>query len=190
MDILARFFLFFDNGPFILLLLATGLIFGNRTLFYQATCIMLISIILNVALKCTFQISIAPNTDFVFPSGHMQLAAVLYGWIGLHIKNHTVQALIICLLAGIGFGLVHFEYHSWTDVFGAIFFAGIILSLYHVILRKQKQHLIWIYPSITTLAMIYIAYQDIIPSHAWVAYSVLLSFIIIVPKKICAQSRI
>ena len=191
MDALSHFFLFFTNWPFILCFLILGLILDSRARFYHATCIMLISIIINVALKMTFQVPLSPalhKVGFAFPSGHMQLATVLYGWLGLHIQNRSLQSLILVLLTGIGFGLVHFGYHTWFDVWGAVFFAGLILSFYQILSYQKTPLLPWITASIATLAMLYITYQNTIPMYAWIAYGSLLSFIMMVPKKIWAHN--
>jgi hypothetical protein len=189
----AHFFLFFNQLPFMLGLLAAGLIFANRTLFYHAACIMFVSIIINVALKYTFQLPLSSaihHPGFAFPSGHMQVATVLYGFLALHTRNHILHLLIIGLLAGIGFGLVHFEYHIWIDVLGAIFFGGLILGVYQLMLIQKLKYLNGIKALIATLAMIYIASRGHIPIHAWTAYLLLLSFMITAPKVICIHKRI
>jgi membrane-associated phospholipid phosphatase len=188
MNTLAHFFLFFNNWTFIVCLLLLGLMFGNRALFYHTTCIIMVSMIINVALKCTFQIPLSPTlhkVGFAFPSGHMQLAAVLYGSLLFYIKNRTLQMLLITLLAGIGFSLVHFGYHTWFDVLGAVFFAGLILGFYQILLRQKTPYLAWVNVSLTTLLMIYIAYRNTIPIHAWIAYTALLSFIFTKKHRAC-----
>jgi hypothetical protein len=192
-DKLAHFFLFFDNLQFIICFLVFGFIFGTRTLFYHASCILCISIIINVALKHTFQIPLLPtvhHAGFAFPSGHMQLATVLYGWLGLHTKKHFLHMLMITLLSGIGFGLVHMGYHTWFDVLGAVFFAGLIIGLYQTLLLQKIKYFAWINLFITSLAMLYIAYRGTIPSYAWFAFTVLMIFIIAAPKKTCTHNRI
>ncbi|MCH9755766.1 MAG: phosphatase PAP2 family protein [Gammaproteobacteria bacterium] len=191
-DGFAHFFLFFNHWPFMGCLLAFGLIFGNRTLFYHTLCIVSLSIILNVTLKVTFQIPLSPTlhkAGFAFPSGHMQLAVVLYGWIALHLKHRTLQALIIGLLTGIAFGIVHFGYHTWFDILGGVFFAGLILGLYQALLLQKVRYFIWIHLFMTTLAMSYIDYRYTIPMHAWIAYGALLSLVIVDCQKVCAQTR-
>ncbi|MCH9690059.1 MAG: hypothetical protein K0U24_02555 [Gammaproteobacteria bacterium] len=186
MDALAQFFLYFTDAPWLIFFLGCGFLFGDRTLFYHATCIMLISTVLNVALKYTFQIPLAPTlhkAGFAFPSGHMQFATVLYGWFALHTKNHALHITIACLLGGIGFGLVHFHYHTWFDTFGALFFAGIILGAYYMLLTKKPAYFTRIQIATAVLAMSYIAYRGTIPHHAWVAFSLLLSLILIASQK-------
>jgi hypothetical protein len=186
MDAFSQFFLYFTDAPWLIFFLSCGFIFGDRTLFYHATCIMLISILLNIALKYTFQVPLSlalHKVGFAFPSGHMQFATVLYGWFALHTKNHTLHIMIACLLAGIGFGLVHFGYHTWFDVCGALFFASIILGVYHMLLTKKVIYLAQIQCTTAVLAMSYIAYRGTIPHHAWVAFSILLSLIIIASQK-------
>ncbi|MDF1678436.1 MAG: phosphatase PAP2 family protein [Legionellaceae bacterium] len=172
--------------PFILGLLLLGFTFGNRSLFYHASCVVFISTILNVALKVTFQVPLSPSLHqigFAFPSGHMQLATVLYGWIALQSNNRLFQLLTIGLLAGIAFGIVHFGYHTWFDIFGAIFFAGLILSFYQILITYKKTYIFLGAFATTSLAMLYIAYRYTIPFHAWVAYCVLV-LLIIAPKKL------
>ena len=186
MDAFAQFFLYFTDAPWLICLLGCGLIFGDRTLFYHATCLMLISILLNIALKYTFQMSLSPTlhkAGFTFPSGHMQLATVLYGWFALQTKHHALHLMIACLLAGIGFGLVHFNYHTWFDVFGALFFASIILAAYHMLLTKYFVCFTRIQLVTAILAMMYITSRGTIPHHAWVAFSTLLSLIFIASQK-------
>jgi undecaprenyl-diphosphatase len=194
-DKLPLFFLFFDNLQWIACYILMGFIFINRTLFYHATCILCISIIFNVALKCTFQIPLLPTVHhpgFAFPSGHMQLATVFYGWLGLHTRHHKLHLLIITLLSGIGFGLVYLGYHTWFDVLGAVFFAGLIIGLYQILLLQKIKFLnmTWTNLSITSLAMLYIAYRYTIPSYAWFAFSTLVICIIAASKKACVHNRI
>lgn len=181
---LAAFFLLFDQMPFILSLLLLGFTFGNRSLFYHASCVMFISMILNVALKVTFQVPLSPSLHqigFAFPSGHMQLATVLYGWIALQSNSRFVQLLTIGLLAGVAFGIVHFGYHTWFDILGAIFFAGLTLGLYQILLTYKKTYIFLGAFTTASLAMLYIAYRYTIPLHAWMAYCMLI-LLITAPK--------
>ena len=141
MNTLAQFFLFFSNGFFIICLLILGYLLNKNLLFFQAACIALISIVVNIALKHTFQIPLSPalhKTGFAFPSGHMQLASVLYGWIALSTRSYALKILILGLLTGIGFGLVHCGYHSWFDVLGAVFFASFILGVSRLVLPQDS----------------------------------------------------
>jgi len=179
-DAVARFFLGFSHFLLILPMLALGFIFLNKNIFYHALCIMFFSSIINIALKVTFQVPLAPflnKTGFAFPSGHMQLAMVVYGWLALKTANSSLRALISFVLLGIGFGLVHFGYHTVFDVFGGVFFASLLITFYALMQYEHKKLLPWCLTSISSLAMLYIAWRSVIPSHTWVAYFGVLTLI-------------
>jgi hypothetical protein len=179
-DAVARFFLGFSHLLFIFPMLALGFIFLNKHLFYHALCIMLFSIIINVALKATFQIPLAPflnKTGFAFPSGHMQLAAIIYGWLAFKIPSTRLRILISVVLIGISFGLVHFGYHTFIDVLGGVFFAVLLITLYAFMQCEHNKILPWLLATISSIAMLYIAWISTILPHAWVAYCALLALI-------------
>jgi len=179
-DAVARFFLGFSHFLFILPMLALGFVFLNKRLFYHALCIMFFSIIINVALKTTFQIPLAPflnKAGFAFPSGHMQLATIVYGWLAFKIPSTRLRILISVVLIGIGFGLVHFGYHTVIDVLGGVFFAVLLITLYAFMQCEHNKILPWILATISSLAMPYMAWRGTILPHAWVAYCALLALI-------------
>ncbi|MDF1684075.1 MAG: phosphatase PAP2 family protein [Legionellaceae bacterium] len=172
-DAIARFFLGFSHVGFILPMLALGFIFLDKPYFYHAYCIMFFSIIMNVALKSTFQVPLNPtihHAGFAFPSGHMQLATIVYGWLAFNNANKHLRACICIILMGVGFGLVHFNYHTIIDVLGGVFFASLIILFYAFIKNKYQSKLPWLLYIIATLAMPYIAWQASIPTHAWEAF--------------------
>jgi len=179
-DAVARFFLGFSHFLFIFPMLALGFIFLNKRLFYHAFCIMFFSIIINVALKATFQIPLAPflnKAGFAFPSGHMQLATIVYGWLAFKIQSTRLRILISVVLIGIGFGLVHFGYHTVIDVLGGVFFAALLITLYAFMQCEHNKILPWLLVTISSLAMPYIAWTGTILPHAWVTYCALLALI-------------
>jgi len=189
-DAVARFFLGFSNFYFIIPMLVLGLIFLNKNLFYHALCIMFFSIIINIALKATFQIPLAPflnKAGFAFPSGHMQLATIVYGWFALKIPSTRLRVLISIVLIGVGFGLVHFGYHTVFDVFGGVFFASLLITLYAFMQFEHNKNLPWILISISSLAMVYIAWRSTIFPHAWVAYGSLL--VLIIPERLFTKGK-
>lgn len=189
-DTVARFFLGFSNFWLILPMLACGFAFLNKPLFYHAYYIMFFSIIMNVALKATFQVPLNPtihHAGFAFPSGHMQLATIVYGWLAFNSTNKYLRACISIILVGVGFGLVHFNYHTITDVLGGVFFASLFITLYAWLKNKIPSILPWLLVMIATFAMPYIAWQANIPMHAWVAYCAVLALTL--PFKKILQTR-
>ncbi|MFC3908811.1 phosphatase PAP2 family protein [Legionella dresdenensis] len=175
-DTLAEFFLFFSNFPFIITLVLIGLTFRYR-LFYSLACLTLFSITMNVALKNVFHIPLNPTlTGFAFPSGHMQLSTVLYGWLAWQINNRLLRIIIGFLLSGIALGLIHFGYHNLTDVLGGVAFAAIIMAGYALLLAQRP---LWLFCA-ASIATTYnaVCYAHI-PQHALIAYWLLLIFLAI-----------
>lgn len=94
-------------------------IWGNATL------LVLFTMIFNVFLKSLFLIPLNPTLGikgYAFPSGHMQVAVVFYGWLAMVYANRITQSFIIIILTGIGYGLIQQGYHNIKDVMGGIAF--------------------------------------------------------------------
>jgi undecaprenyl-diphosphatase len=189
-DGVARCFLFFTDLEIVIPALLIGFIWINRNLFYQAACLSVFSILVNVALKVSFQVPLLPTVGhkgFAFPSGHMQFATVLYTWLvfyGLKGSDRTTWKLSIkiltpCLLTGIGWALIHCGYHTLKDVIAAVFVglclvAGFQLAQNHPRISNPLYGLL-----LATLLLAYSFMQYIIlPRYAWVAYLTLALLII------------
>jgi membrane-associated phospholipid phosphatase len=189
-DTVARFFLGFSHLYLIIPMLVLGLIFLNKNLFYHALCIMLFSLVINIALKVTFQVPLAPflnKAGFAFPSGHMQLATIVYGWFALKIPSTRLRVLIGLILVGVGFGLVYFGYHTVVDVLGGVFFASLLITFYAFMQFEHNKVLPWILITTSSLAMVYIAWRSTIFPHAWVAYCSLL--VLIIPERLFLKGK-
>ncbi len=172
---IANFFLLFSHDTVIIPMVIIGFIWIKRNIFYHAICLILLSMLFSAALKVSFQ-KISPY-GFCFPSGHMQAAVVLYGWLAYKFENRLLRIGTLILLSGIGISLVYLDYHDYLDVLGGIFFAVIVLWVYISVLRKMKHDMLWMSISLATLFMLYIylRYGQIIP-HLWLAYYALIGF--------------
>jgi predicted PurR-regulated permease PerM len=140
-------------------------------------CLSLISMLVSTALKVTFQIPLSPSLGkpgFAFPSGHMQLSVVLYGWLITNTRNIVHKILLIALLIGIGFSLIYFGYHSYFDIFGAVFFGSLLVFFYTLLTKYEKRLLSLILLIFSTFSMIYIASLYEISVHAREAYIALI----------------
>ena len=192
LDYIANCFLIFSDDFIIIPLFILGFIWYDRTIFYHVACLILLSILLNVALKVSFQVPLSPllnKKGFAFPSGHMQLVTVFYGWLAYQIKNKWLTSLIIVLLIGIAFSLVHFNYHNYYDIIGGVIVAVLLLSFYLIALLKVPQKLPWFCLALATLLMIYIAfYYGQIEFYVWTAYYTLCGFV--VAEKIAGKKMI
>jgi hypothetical protein len=179
--VIAKIFLGFTHEIVILPLIILGYIWLNQKNFYNAICLLLISMLFNYALKVTFKIPLAPTlgkTGFAFPSGHMQSAVVLYGWLITKIKQPIVKILIILLLIGVGLSLVYFGYHNYLDILGAIFFGILLIFIYNILLNNINKYLYYLILSFSSILMLYIAIIHNIAPHLWMAYYGLIGLII------------
>ncbi|KTD31575.1 phosphatase PAP2 family protein [Legionella maceachernii] len=181
-DQIAQFFLLFSDNIVIIPLLILGFIWLDRATFYHAVCLILLSILVNVALKVTFQIPLSPSLGkkgYAFPSGHMQLVTVLYTWLAFKIENLGFRVVAVALLMGIGLSLIHFDYHNYYDVLAGVFFALLLLISYYFSSLKWPKNVPWFILLIASLLMLYIHWRtDEILSHPWMAYYALWGLII------------
>lgn len=169
------------EGPVMGFVIA-GFIGSSRNIYYHAICLLLMSMIVNYALKITFQIPLSPllnKEGFAFPSGHMQTVATLYGWIAYKVPEIVGKLLILILLVLIGVSLVYLGYHNYYDIIGAMFCALALIILYITAFKEGKANPLWLI-LIATMLLIYIYFKLIlcpIPAHVWQAYYALVGFI-------------
>ncbi|MBA2657494.1 MAG: phosphatase PAP2 family protein [Tatlockia sp.] len=171
---LAKSLLFFGNALWIIPFITIGLICFDRRIFYQAACLTLLSMLFNVALKISFQIPLPPELGkpgFGFPSGHMQMATILYIWFAIQMKMRGLTTLIIVMLCGFAWSLTYFSYHDLFQVFGGAFFGLLILIGYNLIYLNWPQKLPSIILILATILISYIQYQyPLLSGHAWQGY--------------------
>ncbi len=148
----AQFALSFSHDTIIIPLLIGGFIWWDREMFYNAICLVLVSIIVNYALKITFQIPLSPSLGkegFAFPSGHMQTSTILYGWIAYQTQKMAIKLLTVTLLIAIALSLVYFGYHNYYDILGGVFCALSLMALYIISLNHAKPTIgIWLIDSL------------------------------------------
>lgn len=140
-DILALFGLGFSHILAFLFVLTLFYVKFGKSVFLDGLLLIFTSIIVNVALKALFAVPLKPHLlkeGFAFPSGHMQTAAVLYGYVMRLYHRKAIPFLCILILGGIGFGLIYRDYHSLIDVIAAVLFARLILIVYFDVSAKLK----------------------------------------------------
>ena len=118
--------------------------FFDRKIFSTFTLFVFISALLNSFLKDLFQDprpesieSIDPflvglDPSYGFPSGHAQLAVVIWGFILLRSKNNFIKILCLFLIASISFSRIYLGVHDIADVI-----SGIIFGIVSIILLEQ-----------------------------------------------------
>ncbi|MBA2653120.1 MAG: phosphatase PAP2 family protein [Tatlockia sp.] len=179
----------FGNAPLVIPLLAFGLIWLDRKVFYHAACLTLLSIPVNVALKISFQIPLLPGlgkVGFGFPSGHMQLVTSLYLALALQVKKTWFSGVILLLLIGFAWSLMYFGYHDFFQVLGGVFFALLLLIFYYLAYLKWPEKLAWIVLCFATCLIIYIHLRYPTP-YVWEDYYGLWGLII--AEKITAKKQ-
>lgn len=139
-DLLGRFFLFTLQDSFLCSFIFIALIGLRSKRVAEATLLLLFSIVFNSLLKCIFKVPLPPAlniTDwYAFPSGHMQSAAMFYGWLAYRYNEKWLWIVTTILLLGIGWALQHFGYHDLRDVIASVIVAVTIFAL--LIITDQK----------------------------------------------------
>ncbi len=190
MDYLAKAFLFFTHEQFILPLLVIGYICIDKDTFYHAICLTFISMLFNSALKVSFKIPLSPligKEGFAFPSGHMQLATVLYIWLAYRSNSLLMRILVSILLTGIACSLLYFNFHNYQDIFGALFFATVLLILYNYTINKSKRNGYLVVLTFSLLIMLYIyIVTSQIDNYVKMAFLGLFGFV--VAERLCTSN--
>lgn len=123
----------------IVLIVGIGYWGYRRDLFSHVLFLILLSMIVNTALKCLFQVPLKPHLNqhewYAFPSGHMQLATVLYGRLWWVFRKTKWAQLLLILLGGIGWAMIWRNYHDFIDVFAGVI-AGVGLLLAYAVFTK------------------------------------------------------
>lgn len=163
--------------PFIL----CGWVTVHRRIFYQATCLLVMSILINFSLKCTFQVPLLSHlhkVGFAFPSGHMQSVIVLYGWLAAHF-NYVAKGMVTIIWIGTAWSLHYFGYHDYIDLIGG-FCVGIgCLIFYHTASLYGKEKISGYLFLIACLLLIYVdMHHAFIPFYVWQAYWTLIGLLV------------
>ena len=121
----------------------------DRKIFGPLILIVFFSALINAWLKDFFQdsrpdpiLNIDPwlenGTSFGFPSGHTQIAVVIWLYIAMNIKNIIVKIISIIFLFGVPLSRLYLGVHDVGDILGGIFVGGIILIASNIFLKKLK----------------------------------------------------
>ena len=163
LDIIADVSLAFTSESVVIFFLLAFSLHYGRLFFFQTVSFVLFAVINNMVLKTLFTIPLEPylhHAGYAFPSGHMQFATVFYTWLALYSVSWLSRVFLALLLIGIGFGLVHYGYHSIDDVLAGLTVGLVLVMLYRYALHHCAKILPWILLGLTTISLIYIHIQD------------------------------
>lgn len=136
LSFLAKGFLLLSHGAILVPLLLGGFISQGgffitspsrkgMTDWGKVIVLVLFTMIFNGFLKSIFLVPLNPALGiqgYAFPSGHMQVATVCYGFLFQLYSQTRFWIIFPLIIGGIGFGLIHEGYHNLTDVGGALVF--------------------------------------------------------------------
>jgi len=180
-EMCATFFLSFAHTTVLIPLVLLGYIWINRGVFYDALCLLFLSMLFSYALKVTFQVPLSPllhQETFALPSGHMQMAVVFYGWLALQFKKPLLRTSIFILLIGLGFSLIHKGYHDLTDVLAAVVSGSLLLAFYKFWAQRRPQLLPGIVLGAGALCLLYSAWIYHLKECLWMPAYFLLGLIL------------
>ena len=131
-------------------------------------------ILINVMLKVTFKIPLPEflhSTWYAFPSGHLQLATVIYGLLWLDSPKRWLQVLLPVVVTLNALAVWAHGFHTVTELVAGIVVGLILLGLYQNSSPRTQN---FTYLALIPTSMLYIYWQDgKIISHAWQAAMVL-----------------
>ncbi len=140
MDDICNFLLLFAKEAVLIPMFLLGYFFYNRKIFFQAIVLLLLGLIVAAFTKQLFKVPLMPHLGegWSFPSGHMFAACTFWGFLALEIRDKIFSAFVSILLVGIGFSLIHGNYHVLIDVLAAAVFSVIYIILYRLLLRSTR----------------------------------------------------
>lgn len=138
MDAICNFLLLFTREAILISVFLLGYFFYNRKVFFHAIVLVLLGLIVVAFIKQLFKIPLMSHLGegWSFPSGHMFTACTFWGFLALELRNKFFSILIIILLIGIGYSLIHFNYHLLIDVLAAVVFSFIFITFYRILLSS------------------------------------------------------
>lgn len=106
-----------------------GILYIHHRAFTSALAVLICSSFFNLYLKSIWQIPLHPSLGkegWAFPSGHTQFNTVLWVMLAHHIRKPWVYTCGILINIGCYFGMRHFDYHTWYDIFGGVVAAAFV----------------------------------------------------------------
>lgn len=186
--IMATTSLLFTKIYIILPVFLVGYFFKDRRVFANAASLVFFMMILNTFLKYIWKISLPTDvgTGYAFPSGHMSIACVFWGYLTIRYSRPITITLLAILLTAIGTSLMYFGYHTLLDILGSVFFSGIVLAAFYYVSKDMHDRIVYtLYGTLCVISGILLSFMPYIFTYNWVALGGLgaLTFINVIFKR-------
>jgi membrane-associated phospholipid phosphatase len=144
-------------GGFLFLFMPLGYWLLSKNIFARVGLWLLLSALLNTYLKDLFQdprpdplfqLDAAVGLSYGFPSGHAQIAMVVWFWIAWEVRKTWMWILSLILVTGICFSRLYLGVHDMGDVLGGIGIGLLSLVIFIFVTSKRfewwrKSHPFW-----------------------------------------------
>jgi glycerophosphoryl diester phosphodiesterase len=133
-------------GGFLFLFMPLGYWILSKNIFARVGLWLLLSALLNAYLKelfqdprpdPLFQLDAAVGQSYGFPSGHAQIAIVIWFWIAWEVRKTWMWILSSILVAGICFSRLYLGVHDMGDVLGGIGIGLCSLLIFIIVTTKR-----------------------------------------------------
>jgi len=130
---------------FFFLFLPLGYWVADKLLFARVGLLLMLSAILNAYLKVLLRDPRPPETlwlvdvgeSFGFPSGHSQIAVVVWLWIAASVGHRGLRLACVVVTAGVCFSRLYLGVHDLGDVLGGIAIGAMTLAAMRLAISER-----------------------------------------------------
>jgi undecaprenyl-diphosphatase len=165
--------------------IVAGLVFHQRGLYERMACFLFFAMTFNKFLKHIFRIPLFPHLGkgYAFPSGHMHSTMMFYGCVFYRVKDRRIRALMLVILLGEAFSLMHFRFHDLADLLGAIGFALVEILCYHQLVSKfgeerGERYAAALAVGLSLFSIVTLSVLQAAADYAWIAFYSLLGIVL------------
>ena len=133
-------------ATFIMFFMAIGYWSWSKTVFYRLLILVASNALLNAYLKDVFQdprpamelrLDDLVHASYGLPSGHAQLAVVLWMWLAWEVRRTGVWVLCEAIALGVMASRMYLGVHDLEDVLGGAILGGLSLLVFEQVRHRQ-----------------------------------------------------
>ncbi len=133
-------------ATFIMFFMALGYWTWSKSIFYRLLILVAINALLNAYAKDVFQDPRPPieirlddlvGESYGLPSGHAQLAVVMWMWLAWELRRAWVWVLCTLIAVGVMFSRLLLGVHDIEDVLGGALLGGASLFVFEAVRHRQ-----------------------------------------------------